>query len=443
MVVLAMLGTTVLAPMVEAAELRQASLVADETPFVIELGGRARASLDAPRAPDSATAEEPAPRKGLWTRVKDFLAEDWRQTKEDMRAVGKWFATPVASFRAAWRRLREKVRTFRTKLFRGGKLLALSMLGKELSQEEEQVHLMLTAYIDQNGVEKLLEVLDKSNDEKLEALSAMARKVDDPVVKSQLLQRYVARQYLRMREQLKENTGEQVVQTLEKIEEEAAEMEVSDPEPKAWAPSGEVPPAPVYTPYVLDPNAKGTESKWNLRKILIGLIAGAGLVLSVFFALTTMSMAPFLAFASTVVALVAMLRDGYNYGQQIVVVPAPHQGAWPQQPPTEEPPPLVTPPPDVVLPPPAGSNPPQDPNPSPPPVNPPPPAVQAKGAGLVLNANEARAAELENLPGIGPQLARRIVQARQKSPFETPEDLMRVKGMGKKKVEALRPHLTF
>jgi competence protein ComEA len=49
--------------------------------------------------------------------------------------------------------------------------------------------------------------------------------------------------------------------------------------------------------------------------------------------------------------------------------------------------------------------------------------------------NRASARDLEALPGIGPSLAKRIVEERARSgPFRAPRDLLRVKGIGPKKL---------
>ena len=57
-----------------------------------------------------------------------------------------------------------------------------------------------------------------------------------------------------------------------------------------------------------------------------------------------------------------------------------------------------------------------------------------------LNINAASAEALQSLPGIGPALAARIVADREaRGPFRTPEDLLRVPGIGPKRWEQIRP----
>ena len=63
---------------------------------------------------------------------------------------------------------------------------------------------------------------------------------------------------------------------------------------------------------------------------------------------------------------------------------------------------------------------------------------------FVVNINEAAWPELSQLPGIGPKMASRIIEYRDsQGPFRTTEDLMNVKGIGKKTFAAMQPHLTI
>ena len=71
------------------------------------------------------------------------------------------------------------------------------------------------------------------------------------------------------------------------------------------------------------------------------------------------------------------------------------------------------------------------------------PAASAGGAqegtGGPVNINTAGVEELDELPGVGEATARAIVEDReQNGPFSTPEDLMRVSGIGEKKFERLQ-----
>ena len=69
-----------------------------------------------------------------------------------------------------------------------------------------------------------------------------------------------------------------------------------------------------------------------------------------------------------------------------------------------------------------------------------PPAVPAGP----VDVDRATAAELERLPGIGPALARRIVEEREKGgPFGSAEALERVRGIGPRLAERLRERVTF
>lgn len=62
---------------------------------------------------------------------------------------------------------------------------------------------------------------------------------------------------------------------------------------------------------------------------------------------------------------------------------------------------------------------------------------QTSAAGRI-NLNRATAEELDGLPGIGPAMARRIVERRQVRRFTKVEDLLQIKGIGKAKLERLR-----
>lgn len=60
------------------------------------------------------------------------------------------------------------------------------------------------------------------------------------------------------------------------------------------------------------------------------------------------------------------------------------------------------------------------------------------GKRLIEYINRASEAELDNLPGIGPVLAQRIIQKRrQVGRFDTVDDLLNISGIGKVKLEAL------
>lgn len=60
-----------------------------------------------------------------------------------------------------------------------------------------------------------------------------------------------------------------------------------------------------------------------------------------------------------------------------------------------------------------------------------------------VNINTASVEELQALSGIGPVLARRVATYRaQHRPFQNAGELRRVRGIGPKTLEALRPHIT-
>jgi len=63
--------------------------------------------------------------------------------------------------------------------------------------------------------------------------------------------------------------------------------------------------------------------------------------------------------------------------------------------------------------------------------------------GGKVNINQASASDFENLPGIGPVLAQKIVDYRdQHGPFRTIQDLMKVSGIGDKKFDSLKEYVT-
>ncbi len=60
-----------------------------------------------------------------------------------------------------------------------------------------------------------------------------------------------------------------------------------------------------------------------------------------------------------------------------------------------------------------------------------------------ININTASLAELETLPGVGPALASRVVAARAQKRLSNTNDLDAISGIGPKKLEAMRPFVSF
>ena len=70
-------------------------------------------------------------------------------------------------------------------------------------------------------------------------------------------------------------------------------------------------------------------------------------------------------------------------------------------------------------------------------------AVPGAEEGGLISPNRADAAQLEELPGVGPVLAERIIAHREANgPFETVEDLLEVPGIGEAKLASIRDLVT-
>jgi competence protein ComEA len=70
------------------------------------------------------------------------------------------------------------------------------------------------------------------------------------------------------------------------------------------------------------------------------------------------------------------------------------------------------------------------------------PSKKAEGLTGRVDINRASQEQLQQLPGIGPEMARRIVETRRSAPFRTVNELRRVRGIGAKTLEKLRPYVT-
>jgi competence protein ComEA len=71
-------------------------------------------------------------------------------------------------------------------------------------------------------------------------------------------------------------------------------------------------------------------------------------------------------------------------------------------------------------------------------------AASTNSPGALININIAGIDELEQLPGVGPALARRIVEYRQKNNgFSSVEELDNVEGIGPAKLESIKDLVTI
>lgn len=72
-------------------------------------------------------------------------------------------------------------------------------------------------------------------------------------------------------------------------------------------------------------------------------------------------------------------------------------------------------------------------------------SVQSRPASIdAFDINTVSQQDLETIPGIGPHIARRIIEYRsQNGEFKTLEDLKKVKGIGDKKLQTIKNYITF
>lgn len=68
-------------------------------------------------------------------------------------------------------------------------------------------------------------------------------------------------------------------------------------------------------------------------------------------------------------------------------------------------------------------------------------AEKNNSAVQIVRINSASVSELQQLPGIGPALAQRIVKTRNSGRFTSADDLLRVPGIGKAKLAKLRDYV--
>ncbi|MGB3509641.1 MAG: DUF655 domain-containing protein [Microcoleaceae cyanobacterium] len=69
--------------------------------------------------------------------------------------------------------------------------------------------------------------------------------------------------------------------------------------------------------------------------------------------------------------------------------------------------------------------------------------ISEVNTNVQINLNTANAEELVTLPGVGPKLAKRIIEAREEKPFTSLDDLDNVSGIGPKMLEKLSGRVTW
>ncbi len=70
------------------------------------------------------------------------------------------------------------------------------------------------------------------------------------------------------------------------------------------------------------------------------------------------------------------------------------------------------------------------------------PTLSAAEENDPIDLNQATVRELIQLPGVGEVIAKRIVDFREEhGPFKRVEDLMKIKGIGEKSLEKIRPYI--
>src|SRR5580693_6540127 len=70
-------------------------------------------------------------------------------------------------------------------------------------------------------------------------------------------------------------------------------------------------------------------------------------------------------------------------------------------------------------------------------------AATKKPPSQPINLNAASSEQLQQVPGIGPATADKILQMRKSyGPFKSVDDLLAIRGIGKKRLEKMRKYLT-